>query len=92
MSEKILGREIKETYTFKEKGTFQSLYAAEGWCSKNGYSYGSLDGHSNPIAIRKGKYDLPQKWHNFSESEKKSVGGIIDSNDWREGEVKIYIF
>lgn len=97
MPEKILGREVKETYTFKEKGTFQSMYAAQGWCSKNGYSYGStsnnrLTGAKEPVALRKGEYDLPQKWYNFSAIHKLWADGVMMSNDWREGEVKIYIF
>lgn len=85
-------RIIKEEHTFNEHGTFESLYAAEAWLSSKGYSTGSLDGLGQPVAIVKGEYNLPQKWHNFNAKEKTLVDGIITSSNWREGEVKITIY
>lgn len=94
---KYLGRQVKEEHSFKVDGTFSSMYAANGWCSRNGYTYGSMckdrnTMQNNPVALRKGRYDLPEKWINFDEEEKESIDGVIVSNDFREGEVKIYIF
>jgi len=85
-------REIKEEHKFKGYGTFQGLYLAHEWLHNNGYYWGSLDGRFNPVAIVKGDYKLPEKWHNFTLAEKKSVDGIITSSDWREGEVKVIIY
>lgn len=85
-------RIVKEERIFKERGTFKSLYAAEGWLYSKGYSTGSLDGSWHPVAVVKGDYNLPQKWHNFSAKEKSLVDGIITATDWREGEVKVIIY
>lgn len=74
--------------------TFSGYYEACHWCSTHGYSYGSMDagGRKNPIAIVKGQYDLSQKWHNLSAVEKKYIDGVMESNNWRNGSVKILIF
>ena len=85
-------REIKQELTFKKEGTFQSVYDAIAWLSENGYSSGAMDGPFNPIAIRKGEWDLPLKWHNFDKEDKESIDGIMTSNDWREGEVKVTLY
>lgn len=85
-------REILQEITFNEKGTFESVYAAQGWLITSGYNYGSMDGRFNPIAFQKGEYTLPEKWHNFTAKQKTQVDGIITSNDWREGEVKVIIY
>jgi len=84
-------REIKQKLSFKQEGTFQSLYAAEAWCIQNGYEYGSLC-CQQPIAIVKGDYNLPQKWKNFSKTQKNQVDGVITSFDFREGEVTVTIY
>jgi hypothetical protein len=84
-------RKIKEEKLFKVEGTFESLYAASKWCHDNGYSYGSLC-RNEPVALRKGEYDLPQKWKNMYAYQKKSVDGVMISYDFREGEVKVIIY
>jgi len=66
MSEKILGREVKEKHIFKEEGTFKSLAASQSWCTKNNYQYGSTckereTGNNCPVAIQRAEYYLPQK-------------------------------
>lgn len=94
--EKYLGRDVHSKLSFKEKGTFKSFWAAEGWLSAHGFSYGSTaygrGVPGNPVAICKGEYNLPQKWHNLSAAQKKSVVGVITSNDFREGDVTIIFF
>lgn len=98
-SKYFLKRKVKEEKVFESKGTFASKHEAEGWLSKNGYSYGSTscsrgwdkDGDP-PVPIRKGEYDLPQKWHNLSREGKESLDGVMISSDWREGAVKVILF
>jgi hypothetical protein len=88
---KYNGRVIKEEHSFKIEGTFESVYAALRWCKDNGYEDGSMCSPM-PIAIMKGEYNLPWKWKNMSQAQRNSVDGVIISNDFREGEVTIYIF
>lgn len=97
ITKKYKGRVIKEQLLFKVDGTFQSLYSAQRWCDENDYIYGSSckdrkTGGNCPIAIKKGEYLLPQKWIHFDKEDKALVDGVIVSNDFREGEVIIFIF
>lgn len=89
--EKYLGRMVKEKHTFKVEGTFKSINAARRWLYENGYNEGSMS-KNNPIGIVKGQYNLTQKWPNMYPSEKAELDGVIVSNDFREGEVIVYIF
>lgn len=90
--EKYLGRIVKEKHIFKEEGTFESLWAAERWCKENNYDEGSMSS-PYPIGLMKGKYvDIPWKWKNMNAKERNLVDGVIVSNDFREGEVIVYIF
>jgi hypothetical protein len=91
VTKKYNGREIKKEHSFKVEVTFESVYAAYRWCTENGYEDGSMCSLM-PIAIMKGKYNLPQKWKNMTTAQRNSVDGVIISNDFREGEVIIYIF
>lgn len=84
-------KDIEKHLRFFKEGTFESFYEAGHWLSENGYSCGSTSCMS-PVAIRKGEYDLPQKWHNLSKEEIDSVDGIMFSSNFREGEVEIYIY
>lgn len=83
-------RKIKQTQSFDVSGTFESMWAAEKWLHENGYSYGSPC-RTQPIAIRKGKYDLPQKWKNFDEEDKELVDGVLLTS-FREGPATVIIF
>lgn len=94
---KYLNRVVEVIMYFNIEGTFKSYYAACEWLNKNGYSFGSTSvnrqsGGKQPVAVTKGEYDLPQKWHNLSKQEQKSVIAVIDSDDYREGEVRIIFF
>ena len=92
----FLGRKVKEEHLFKkEKGvTFGAYYAACAFVKEKSWFYGSMDagGRGNPIAIIKDNYTLPEKWHNFSKSDKQRCDGVMISEDWREGDVKIIMF
>jgi hypothetical protein len=87
-------REILQEITFNErgKGTYHNMYTAQEWLYKSGFLFGSLDRTFDPIAFQKGRYALPEKWHRFTVKDKASIDGIITSNDWREGEVKVIIY
>lgn len=92
MKGKLLGREIKEEHVFNGRtDTFGNYYDAIRWLRGNGYSSGSTD-CGLLVAIRKGEYDLPQKWKNFSQEERASVDGVIKSSDYRDGLVSVIIF
>lgn len=89
---RILERNAIQYETFKVKGTWESKRAAEGWLYERGYSFGSSDS-GKLIAISADiDYQLPQKWKNFYDEEKAKVDGVIYSDDYREGEVSIYLF
>src|ERR1700752_4454023 len=89
------GRKIKSEQTFNkpEGQTFGAYYAACQWLYENGYSDGSMDagGKVNPIAIVKGKYNLPEKWHNFTKADKQRCDGVMIAYDWREGNVRVIL-
>jgi hypothetical protein len=92
------GRKILSEQTFIKTGqTFGAMYAAQGWLKEHGYSYGSGDsnrqtGGSNPVAVIKGAYGLPQKWHNFTKEDKQKCDGVMIAYDWREGDVRVILF
>lgn len=92
METKNKQREVLQELTFNVPGTFKSKWAADGWLQQNGYSSGSTTHSDKIVAIRKGEYDLPQKWHNFTKEDKESVDGVMISTDYREGEVKIFLY
>lgn len=87
------GQKIKEEKVFDATGdyAYTALAAAKVWLKVNGYSYGSTC-REEPIAIQKGKYDLPQKWKNFDKIDKAICDGVITSYNWREGPVKVILF
>jgi|SRR6187402_1619229 len=92
-------RKVKSEMTFnKPEGvTFGAMYEAQRWLKDNGYSYGSTDTDirtcgNYPVAIMKGSYILPQKWHNFTAQDKIMADGVMIAFDWREGDVRIIIF
>ncbi len=78
-----------KTIHFEPDGqTFSAWYRAQEWCRQNGYSFGSLS-RDMPVAVMRGPYDLPQKWKNMTEKERRFVDGKITSPDFREGPVTI---
>jgi hypothetical protein len=92
-------RKVKNEMTFnKPEGvTFGAMYAAQHWLKDNGYSYGSTSKDrktcgNEPVAIMKGEYRLPQKWHNFTAQDKTMADGVMIAFDWREGDVRVILF
>lgn len=89
----ILGREVDIFKQFSlNHEEFGNLHNATHYLFKKGYSYGSMS-LQMPIAIQLGSdYKLPEKWYNLSEAQKKNVDGVMLSDDFRNGTVKILIF
>lgn len=90
-----LGRKImvQQNFTKKEDRPFDAFYQAQSYLNDLGYEYGSLAVTSSlNIAVRKGEYDLPQKWHNLDKKEIASIDGVIRSLDYREGQVTVMLF
>ena len=91
--ETYLGREVIKSKEFKVEGTFQSMYAAQSFLKENGYDYGSSCAMM-PTAVMKGdyySYDLPHKWKNFTNEQKKNVHGVI-TGEQRNGPVFVKLF
>lgn len=88
----FLGRKVitKQKFTKKQNRTFDALYQAESYLDDLGYSFGSLSGQN--VAVKKGNYDLPQKWHNLDKEDIESIDGVIMSLDYRDGEVIVILF
>lgn len=90
------GRKVMSEKTFNkpEGQAFGAYYAACKWVAENGYSYGSMDAgpRHNPIALVKGKYNLQEKWHNFTKEDKSKCDGVMLAYDWREGDVRVILF
>jgi hypothetical protein len=90
-----LGRKImvQQNFTKKEDRPFDALYQAQSYLNNLGYEYGSLAVTSSPnVAVRKGEYDLPEKWRNLDKKEIASIDGVIRSLDYREGQVTVMLF
>jgi len=90
-----LGRKImvQQNFTKKQDRPFDALYQAQSYLNDLGYEYGSLAVTSSPnVAVRKGEYDLPEKWHNLNKEEIALIDGVIRSSDYREGQVTVMLF
>ncbi len=73
-----LGRKIlsQQIFNKKEEIPFDAYHQANAYLLDMGYSSGSLSGaRRQNIAIRKGVYDLPEKWRHLNE---KAVAKIQD--------------
>lgn len=89
--ESYLGRKIIREITFNENpNDFGNYHDACRFLYVNGYSSGSMCGNM-PVAIKKGEYDLPQKWKNFTSYGKTQIDGVM-IGDFRNGEVNIFLF
>ena len=83
----------QQKFTKKEDRPFDAFYQAVAYLSDSGYTYGSLAVTSSlNVAVRKGKYDLPEKWHNLDKDDIESIDGVIRSLDYREGSVTVMLF
>jgi hypothetical protein len=84
------GREIKFAVEFYPDGTFGAISKASSWLKGEGYVVGTMCGHE-PIGIAR-DVGYIAKWINLDYSDKKLLDGIIISDDFREGGVKVLFF
>lgn len=76
---------------------FVALYKAMEYLKMNAMSSGSVDRDvdtmkENPVGFMLGRYTVPQKWHNMDTTDKKKLDGVMISDDFRNGDLKIIIF
>jgi hypothetical protein len=88
--EKLHGHEIESVEEISILGTFESVNEAIRILKDRGYEIGSMSG-SQPIGFAKG-YGYIAKWYNLSKSDIEKLDGVIISDDFREGSVKIVTF
>ena len=85
------GREVaKETIvTWGKNLEFGALYEATELLQKQGYFVGRLDG-DNPIGFS--EFKIPFKWHTLTKKGKDVLCGVMVSDNFRAGDVKIIYF
>lgn len=84
------GRQVQYAVYFKPSGTFDSITKAREWLKNKGYVIGSICG-DKPIGFSRG-VDYIAKWINITPIEWKKLDGILISDDFREGDVKVLFF
>lgn len=90
--DKYFLREFKFNVFNESNSDFSNLGLASCWLFENGYSNGSIS-FEMPVPIQIGsEYKLHQKWYNLTEEEKMNIDGVMLSDDFRNGAVKILIF
>lgn len=88
--EPTTGRQIQFALWFEPAGTFGAINDARQWLKNEGYEIGSMQGDA-PIGFAKGVSYIA-KWRNISPNEWKYLDGVLISEDFREGGVKILFF
>ncbi len=87
-----LGRVVILEEYFPPSGTFQAFYKAEARLKELGYVAGSMCG-GEPIGfVHSEKYDYVAKWRNLRSKEIALLDGVMLSENFREGGVKIIFF
>lgn len=89
-TEKLHGHEIESVEEISVSGTFESVNEAMRILKERGYEIGSMSAQQ-PIGFAKG-FDYIAKWYNLNKSDIKKLDGVLISNDFREGSVKIVTF
>jgi len=68
---------------------FSAFHQAEEWLRELGYLTGSMDARS-PIGFAPAlETDYIPKWHNMTGWDMQKLHGVILSNDFRSGEVRV---
>ena len=87
-----LGRVVILEEHFPPSGTFRAFYKAEARLKELGYVTGSMC-RDEPIGFVFGdKFDYVAKWYNLSFQERELLDGVMLSENFREGGVKIIFF
>jgi hypothetical protein len=86
------GLKVEHAVEFEACGTFCAINKAQSFLRELGYTIGSME-RNNPIGFADDeKYGYVSKWNNMNPTEHKLLDGVIISNDFREGGVKILFF
>jgi hypothetical protein len=90
--QKFQDREVESIQEIKVSGTFESFYKACNTLEEMGFVVGSMC-MNEPIGFAdKEKYNYVAKWYNLDKSDIQKLDGVLLSDDFREGSVKIVIF
>ena len=81
------------SYTFKKSfigngSTFSAVGEAERWCMEKGICVGVMC-RNEPRGLLKGTGYYIHKWYNLTSEDKNQLGGVMVSDDFRDGEVTI---
>lgn len=74
---------------FNQAGDFVALNCARAWLEQHGFSCGSTC-LGYPVGILKGKWVIA-KWRNLTPKERSVLHGRMESDDFREGPIKVMI-
>ena len=84
----LIGKEVEVAEIFTGKD-FEAVSKAEKYATSKGYNYGSMC-RNEPIGLAKNC--LIAKWRNISRSERSKLGGLLLSDDFRDGDVFVILF
>lgn len=90
MFEIMFGRFVVDEIVFDACGTFEAIHQAENHLAKEGYTVGCLC-NNEPMGFAKG-VNYVAKWRNIDPNDYPRLNGVIISDDFREGGVKIVYF
>jgi len=92
---RVAGHSVKEERIFTNGGKVDwgALYEAEDWLKERFFVVGRMD-HPNPIGFWNfEQHNIPaEKWHNLTKEDKRKLSGVILSDNFRNGDVKIVLF
>jgi len=87
-----LGRTVILEEFFESCGTFKAFRKAEARLKELGYEVGSMC-RNEPIGFaHKSTCSYVAKWHNLDQEDINKLDGVMLSEDFREGWVKIIFF
>ena len=86
------GLVVEHAVEFPANGTFDAVHKAEAYLRELGYTIGSME-RSNPIGFADDRQiQYVSKWNNMTSAEHKTLDGVLESRDFREGSVTILFF
>lgn len=68
---------------------FSAINEAREWLGKNGFSVGSMEGRC-PIGVHRGDAYI-SKWTRMSLEEQRKLDGMLESHDFRDGDVVLTV-
>ena len=86
----LIGKPVVFSKEWTPSGDFGAVSKAEKWCKENGISVGSMC-RNEPIGLVEGSVSIA-KWRNIDREEYERLDGLMLSEDFREGGVRIVLF